>query len=136
MTYAVGDRVRVAPKSVGTIFAILHERPECYGVEFGDGSRGGYFLPSLGPFFEPDPNLPAPSDALSARPGPYTKQAARLIYAAMEERGMTQAELARRADLSAKHVNLVLNRKAGADEKTIETLARIVGLRLRIVVDG
>ncbi len=48
---------------------------------------------------------------------------------ALEERSMTQAELARRTGLSAKHINQIVNGKAPLSPETAVRLEEVLGIR-------
>ena len=50
----------------------------------------------------------------------------------LDDRGMSQAELARRTGLSAKHINLILNGSASVSPDTALKLERVLGVPARI----
>jgi transcriptional regulator with XRE-family HTH domain len=58
---------------------------------------------------------------------------ARLLLAHMDEHGITQAELARRIGRTPKHVNLVLNEKAGTGE--LDYWAFVLGARFVVTLE-
>lgn len=47
---------------------------------------------------------------------------------ALDERGMSQAEFARRTGLSAKHVNLIIKGKAGYSAEVAIRMERVLGI--------
>lgn len=53
---------------------------------------------------------------------------------ALDAQGITQAELARQAGVSAKHVNLVLNGQAGAQQGQLDYWAWLLGLRFEVAL--
>lgn len=59
---------------------------------------------------------------------------ATLIAEALDARGLTQAELARQSGASAKHVNLVLNGRAGAQLGQLDYWAFLLGLRFDVAL--
>jgi transcriptional regulator with XRE-family HTH domain len=63
---------------------------------------------------------------------PTQKTMAALIAEALNAQGLTQAELARQAGVSTKHVNLVLHGQAGAQLGQLDYWAWILGLRFEV----
>jgi len=57
---------------------------------------------------------------------------AQLLAAALESSGVTQAELARQAGVTLKHVNRVLNEQAAAQQGQLDYWAWLLGLRFDV----
>jgi gp16 family phage-associated protein len=59
---------------------------------------------------------------------------AQLLREALDQQGISQAELARQAGLSLKHVNQVLNGAAGAQQGQLDYWAWLLGLRFEVTL--
>lgn len=55
------------------------------------------------------------------------RQCARLLLAALEEDGMTQADFARRVGVSQKHVSMFVKGHAGVNPETLDRWALALG---------
>lgn len=65
---------------------------------------------------------------------PTQEAMANEISRVLEDLGVTQAELARRAGVTAKHVNLVLSGKAGAQIGQLDYWAYLLGKRWKVTL--
>lgn len=59
-------------------------------------------------------------------------QMAQLLAVELEDAGISQAELARRVGVSAKHMNQVLNGQAGAQQGQLDYWAWILGFCFQV----
>lgn len=65
---------------------------------------------------------------------PTQKMMAKLISDTLDARGLTQAELARQAGVTQKHVNLVLHGQAGAQQGQLDYWAWLLGMRFEVAL--
>jgi len=57
-----------------------------------------------------------------------------LLREALDQQEISQAELARQAGVSLKHVNQVMNGKAGAQQGQLDYWAWLLGLRFEVTL--
>lgn len=72
---------------------------------------------------------------MSAPPTLTAARMAKMIAEAVEAAGLTQAEFARRAGVSTKHVNQVFGGHAHAYQATLDYWAFVLGKRWNVTLD-